>query len=333
MTKKLSKEEKIKSIAADDYELLTQYSSENERIKCRCIRCGYEWSEFPKALSKKDYMCPNCISKIKCESRINKNIIHIFKNSKGITITEKQGRTLVCKCRALGHIFEVKNYAKRKKIQCPECLKIERIKRSRNSENTTIRRKCEHMAWCFSTGNYLCETCSMKDTPYYSKSEFINMIQENDPQIEVIGEYIDSYTKIQCKCRICNYIWGAMPWNLLKGFGCPHCNQSKGERKIFNYLRKHEIEFFTEYSFADCSYKKKLRFDFYLPKYNAAIEFDGKQHFQPVEYFGGETAFRENIKRDRIKDKYCKRNKIKLLRIKYDESNIESILDSFLLEL
>lgn len=74
---------------------------------------------------------------------------------------------------------------------------------------------------------------------------------------------------------------------------------------------------------------KNIHFDFYLPEENICIEFDGEQHFRPIDYFGGENTFKLTQKRDKIKNKYCKNNNIKLLRIKYDE-NITKKLKSIL---
>ena len=33
--------------------------------------------------------------------------------------------------------------------------------------------------------------------------------------------------------------------------------------------------------------------DFYLPKYNLFIEYNGKQHYEPIEYFGGQQYLEE----------------------------------------
>ena len=70
-----------------------------------------------------------------------------------------------------------------------------------------------------------------------------------------------------------------------------------------------------------------MRFDFYLPKYNLCIEFDGKQHFKPNNFFGGISGFLETVRKDTIKNYFCEDNKIDLLRISYKEFNkIEDIL-------
>ena len=70
---------------------------------------------------------------------------------------------------------------------------------------------------------------------------------------------------------------------------------------------------------------KKLQFDFYLPKYNLLIEYDGIQHFQPVEYYGGESGYKMNKLRDEIKNDYCMKNEINFLRIPYTYNTVEEI--------
>ena len=62
-----------------------------------------------------------------------------------------------------------------------------------------------------------------------------------------------------------------------------------------------------------------LKFDFYLPDYNCCIEYDGKQHFEPIDYFGGKNGFIKTQERDDIKNQYCKNNDIKLIRIPYTD--------------
>ena len=52
--------------------------------------------------------------------------------------------------------------------------------------------------------------------------------------------------------------------------------------------------------FNDCKRKNKLRFDFYLPKYNVLIEYDGMQHFKPIIFFGGIKKFNVNKEIDKM---------------------------------
>jgi len=105
----------------------------------------------------------------------------------------------------------------------------------------------------------------------------------------------------------------------VKGMGCPKCNTSKGEEFIMNYLNDRNIPYNYQKTFDGCVYKNKLPFDFYIPSMNLIIEYDGEQHFMVIENWGGEEEFKLRQKKDKIKTKYCKYNKIRLERIKYDE--------------
>ena len=58
-----------------------------------------------------------------------------------------------------------------------------------------------------------------------------------------------------------------------------------------------------------------------------AIEFDGKQHYEPIGYFGGLQTFEKLQINDRIKSDYCEDNYIDLVRVKYTQlDNIDDYL-------
>jgi very-short-patch-repair endonuclease len=119
------------------------------------------------------------------------------------------------------------------------------------------------------------------------------------------------------------------PNSHLMGNGCPKCSSSKGETKIENYLNEKKIEYIKEYKFEDCKNIEKLKFDFYLPRLNICIEYDGVQHFKPIKIFGGEKYFNYLKKNDNIKNKYCKSKNINIIRIDYTQyDNIDILLDS-----
>jgi very-short-patch-repair endonuclease len=109
----------------------------------------------------------------------------------------------------------------------------------------------------------------------------------------------------------------------LRGGGCPKCSESKGESIISKLLNTLEIQFVKEKKFEDCKnskvgrYCRRLPFDFYLPEFNVVIEYDGKQHFEPIKQFGGEETYKRIQINDEIKNKYCKDNGIKMIRIPY----------------
>jgi hypothetical protein len=115
--------------------------------------------------------------------------------------------------------------------------------------------------------------------------------------------------------------------------GCPSCKESKGETKIRVFLESNKIEFIPQHSYKDCKYKNKLLFDFYLPKYNLIIEFDGMQHYEPIKWLHGRSDYNFEYQqlKDSIKNEYCNNNNIQLLRIPYTEmNNIEKIISKYL---
>ena len=138
--------------------------------------------------------------------------------------------------------------------------------------------------------------------------------------------------KIMCKC-------GEIFYNTYRNFkkenqrSCLKCNPnfSKGEVRIMNYLNDNGVIYETQYSFEDCKSVYVLRFDFAIfhdSRILFLIEYQGRQHYQPIDYFGGEDAFIQSKMRDEIKINYCKENCIELLTIPYwDFDNIEKILE------
>lgn len=110
-------------------------------------------------------------------------------------------------------------------------------------------------------------------------------------------------------------------------------NESAGELAVNTYLVKLGYSIQKQVTFDDCRDKNKLPFDtgFTIGERLCLIEFDGIQHFQPIAHFGGEEHFRYTQYHDNIKNEYCEKNNIPLLRIKYNEiENIESLIDNFI---
>jgi hypothetical protein len=114
--------------------------------------------------------------------------------------------------------------------------------------------------------------------------------------------------------------------------GCPECNETKGEKFIKKYLTENNIEFTTQYriSYNECP---NLRSDFHLPKSNTCIEFDGRQHFDEIAYYGGEEGFLCRIRNDNYKNLYCQENDMSLIRIHYLDINDTEHLSSLIAQI
>jgi very-short-patch-repair endonuclease len=67
--------------------------------------------------------------------------------------------------------------------------------------------------------------------------------------------------------------------------------------------------------------RRKLPFDFYLTDKKICIEYDGEQHYKPIEKFGGDKSLNRVKKNDELKNQYCNQNGIKLIRIPYTMNN------------
>jgi len=144
--------------------------------------------------------------------------------------------------------------------------------------------------------------------------------------------YRNSSTKVKIICSE-HGVFEMRPNNHLSGQECPKCkNKSLGERRIAEWLDKNLIEFETQKTFNECRNKRLLSFDFFIPNNNLLIEFDGKQHYAPIDYFGGLDTLNYIQLNDKIKTNFVKYNNMKLLRIRYDEINrISEILKNNLI--
>ena len=110
---------------------------------------------------------------------------------------------------------------------------------------------------------------------------------------------------------------------------CPYCHKSKGELAISQFLIDNKIEFTPQKKFDDLSVgsKGKLSYDFYIHNTNILIEYQGEQHEHPVDIFGGENAFKDQLRRDSIKRNYALDHGYELIEIwYYDYDEIENIL-------
>ena len=141
---------------------------------------------------------------------------------------------------------------------------------------------------------YNCTKCSnkyKKDTAYY-----IN-------QAKIIHGELYDYTnvnykntnyKIEIICKI-HGIFKQSAKKHLNGQGCPICKNSKGELAISKILKLNNILYIPQYTFKDCKNILPLPFDFYLPNNNICIEYNGKQHYEINNFFGGEESFTKQI--------------------------------------
>lgn len=161
-------------------------------------------------------------------------------------------------------------------------------------------------------------------------------------KIDIIGKKFNHLTVIKeldrseykrrtylCKCDCGKEV--AVSGDSLTGehtMSCGCIRRSHGELLVKSVLDNHNIPYIEEYRFADCKNIRCLPFDFYLPTQNICIEYHGRQHYENVDYWGGEKDFIKRKERDKIKKNYCVERGIKYIEIPYStpNENVESMI-------
>ena len=276
------------------YKLLShEYNSSNDKLLIKCSKGHVFERSFTNF--KRSQRCPICenVNEKRSYEEVKKYIESF--NYELLSDTYERARDkLTVKC-PKGHIYNVTFSNFKTGYRCPECGKVEMVEKQKHSYD-------------------------------YVKSYF------KEYGYELLSkEYKNSHTKVLVQCPEGHKYEVAFS-NFKSGTRCPVCNiNSKGEQFIIDYLEKHNIYFLHDIGyFKDLISNQKcvLRPDFILPKEKIWIEYDGEQHFKPIEHFGGLDAFIDLKIKDTMKNKYAEKHNWKLIRIPYWEfDNIESILN------
>lgn len=158
-----------------------------------------------------------------------------------------------------------------------------------------------------------CRLCGYENRTI-TKDEFLNRAKKTHP--EGYRYKLSELKTVNDKITIihdCGREYKARVSNHLSGQGCRACRGSLGEAKIKEFLEHNGIDFIQQFMFDGYLF----RYDFFIPELKMLIEYDGEQHFRPVEYFGGEEAFKRLQSNDRKKNKLAKEKGYLLMRISY----------------
>ena len=154
--------------------------------------------------------------------------------------------------------------------------------------------------------------------------------------IRRVGTDRFSHSKYECRCA-CGNVEIISDHNIQTKtiLYCSKCakNVSNGEKYIKNILDANHVKYIQQYVFKDLiGDEKALRFDFAIvndkDEPQVLIEFQGQQHYRPIEFFGGEKRFEQQKRYDTKKREYCKENNITLIEIPYsmDSDEIKKVL-------
>lgn len=343
-------------------EVIGKYINSKTKILHRCKNHNIEWKASPTNILRGMgcYKCGIEKSSTKRSKLHELYIEELRKNNSSIIVLEKyiNARTpILHKCLIDGYEWKAKPDNILSGTGCPKCAgnikrthddyvkqvsiinpNIEVIGKYVGAKKPILHLcKIHNVEWNVCPYDILqgsgCLQCRYENTRINktkSHEQYIEEVKTINPDICVIGTYVDLKTPILHKCSKDGYLWETKPSNILfNGCGCPQCHETSGERKVRQWLEKHNIAYIFQKTFDNCRDLRLLPFDFYLPDFDTVIEYDHKQHYEPIEHFGGQEAFELRIKHDNIKNEYCKNNGISLLRIPYFK-NVEEELNNFL---
>lgn len=282
---------------------LEEYITGHTSISFECKKCGLKWKARPYSILA-GHGCPKCAGKYKMtHDEFISRLSDITDDIEVLSTFVNTTTPVQVKCRKCGNQWNAYPGHLLNRIGCQQCY-FKRI----------------------------------GDNMRLSHDDFIKRLDIINKDIIVLSKYQLANKKIKCECKKCHFIWEALPCNLLSNHGCPVCNESKGEKKIFEYLKSKQILFEYQKEYMDLIGINNglLSYDFYLPTYNMLIEFQGKQHEIPVDFkgLGYEYAYDQYLKQvehDKRKRRYAFDNRIDLLEIWYfDYDKINKILDDVL---
>lgn len=303
--------EEVYNLVQDGYSILGIYIGNSIPILTRHNLCGNEYNVSPSNFLDNNRRCPECQKEISIKKRTltpEEFKLKVEANSPNkYTLLESYIHSnihILIRYNECGHEEYVNPSSILKGIGCKTCRDI----RTGEIHGKTHQKFIE-------------DVCMLVGDEY-----------------SVLEPYEKAVLPIKSRHNKCGKEFYKRPSAFLRGERCPICNNHpKGERKIIDHLELKNISYIPQYSFADCKNKRVLLFDFAIFMNNilvALIEYDGEQHFRPVDFFGGEKGFNERKFNDQIKNNYCLSSNIPLLRIPYwDFNSIEKILNDFIKEL
>lgn len=295
MSKRKSHDEvvsQIFSIVGNEYTVLSRYTKASNPIKIRHNTCGFVYETRTSNFIYQGCRCPKCAGKLQYTNQsFKEKVFSIFGNEYTVLGNYKNTKTKIkIRHNVCGFVIDILPLNFLRRRSCPYC-----------------------------SGKFL-------DQKMFSK---IISQMEDTKEYVFLEKYKGTNTKINVKHIKCGHVYKVSPHHFMAGRRCPFCKESHGEHEIEMWLSNRNVNHICQKKFENCRFKKELPFDFYLPDSNVCIEYDGEQHFKKVDLFGGEQGLAIRRLRDNIKDEFCKKEGIKLLRIKYNE-NIKDILSKFI---
>lgn len=203
-----------------------------------------------------------------------------------------------------------------KKHTIEDCQRVAEFRKGKclspsyKNAHTKLLWECErgHQWWsklvCVLSNNSWCPYCVGKAK--HTIDECCKLATQNNGKC-LSTEYKNSYTKLLWRCAE-GHEWYTTFSIINQGCWCNICSVGKTQRRLGQMLKKilnMDIELNSKkFDWLKTSKSSKMELDIYVPKIKLAVEYDGRQHFEPVLDFGGPKEFLK------IKDRDLRKNQL-----------------------
>jgi hypothetical protein len=341
-----------------EFSLISEINSIGNVGTFKCKKCNFTWTAIISNACRKQSKCPKCYKK---DRSLNTNDIkNRLKNRPIELLDECSGskKRHAWKCLTCHNTWRATiNSVINTKTGCPHCPK-----RSPKSINAQLKPKnielygkyikyaidiklkcqiCNHI-WqtspvhCLVKGrNVRCPQCT------YERIKQKALTKIKSKKITLLNKYKSVTSKSQFQCKTCKHKW----ITTINGLsGCPECSVLKNEKLTGIYLKEilnqpiaHNERYYYKKTKNKAKYYFKIDFATKIKNITYFIEYNGRQHYQPVRFNGmtkhnAAKKFKKQQLRDNKLRRYCKDNNIHLIEIdgrKYKEEKIKDYLISY----
>ena len=292
MAKRKTNEEfqqEVRNLVGNEYTFLDNYVNKRTKLRVTHNKCGNTYDVLPSNFLRGN-RCPYCYraSKQKTNSQFKQEIKNLVGDDYTFLDPYQGNYTkLRVKHNKCGNIYKVKPNSFLQGRRCPKCF-----------------------------GND-------KKADNLFKKEVSNLVGDD---YTFLDSYVNNHTKIRVKHNECGHVYYVAPTEFIShNTRCPYCNIPKGEDLINKILISLDIKHEYQKTFNDLRDTQLLSYDFYIPDQNILIEYQGQQHYEPVDYFGGKDKFKIQQKHDKLKSDYAKNHGYTLIAVPYTEDTFSKI--------
>lgn len=340
----------VYDLVGDEYTFLDRYVNARTKLGVRHNKCGHIYKVLPSNFLQ-GARCPYCATTaLKTNEQFQHEVFSLVGDEYVFLDTYVNGKTkLRVKHNSCGHIYKTTPGNFLYGYRCPYCFGTHKKTDAQfkqevydlvGNEYTFLeayisnktKLKIKHNVCGEIYGvtprdflrGYRCPYCAglIKKTDTQFKQEVYNLVGK---EYTFLDNYINNRTKIRVKHNKCGNVYEVKPNDFLSGKRCPYCREPKGETIITKILDTLNINYDPQKTFDDLVDTTYLSYDFYIPDQAILIEYQGMQHYEPIDYFGGDSAFEKQQKHDKMKADYAKDHGYNLIAVPYTEDTFSNI--------